>query len=263
GWMLPKQIPLSIRSAVFALTGLVGGWLAVKYILGVAKNAHHSNRERLLVMVLGLFSVFYLSFVILATMVEANLSLTPRYAFPAYVTSVMLMIIVLSNYSEANAQLKWIRRALAVLFVVVLSSHVVRTAARSQSAFQSGVGFSSVEWVNSPTIQALQQLPIDAKIYSNAPDVITFLSRRKAILIPQHVKPRTGLDDPVVPYETQLENMRDSMETEHAYLVLFSKVDWRFYLATNEELTKSLPLATLNAKKDGQIYVIADTLKKE
>jgi 4-amino-4-deoxy-L-arabinose transferase-like glycosyltransferase len=263
GWLMPKQIPFSGRVVAFVLIFLMSTWLTVNYVSKTLANVSRTNLAPLLVIVLGVFSITYLLFVLLATMIEANLSLTPRYAFPAYVTTAMMMAVVLSSYSEASGNFRFVSRSLLVVFIVVIAGHTVRTATRSSQAYREGIGFSSLAWTNSPTIQNLKQLPVESKIYSNAPDVVTFILRRKANLIPQHVRPRTGLDDPIVPYADQLQALRNSMTQPGSYMVMFDKVDWRFYLATEKELVDSMNLEIFKAESDGRIYVASNPIRKE
>ena len=262
-WLLPKQVPLIGRIVVFVATAGTAAWFTLKYIRETWGHLGRAKAAPLLVMILGLFFFFYLAFVRLATMIEANLSLTPRYAFPAFVTTVIMLTIVLAHYSGKENKPKLIHRGLVAFFILVLGSNLIRTTVRSQEAYQMGTGFASVTWSNSPTMQKVRELPDNAVIYSNGPDAISYLLRRRANLVPQHFELRTGLDDQRSPYDVQLQNLRDDMAKENAYLVIFDNVDWRFYLATEAELKKSLPLLEFKSESDGRIYSMSKATQKE
>src|SRR3546814_20423835 len=90
------------------------------------------------------------------------------------------------------------------LAAIVLASHVVRTADRTHKAYLQGVGYASRSWVDSPTMRAVAALPADAVIYSNGPDVIAYVLKRRAHSIPRRFDLRTELDDPTYPFQQQL-----------------------------------------------------------
>ncbi len=143
----------------------------------------HKEAE-MLVIVLGLFFFFYIGFVALSAHIEANLFLTGRYAFPVYVTTVMLMAVVLGNAASTGRRPRYLTQAFAGLAILVLATHVVRTADRTRDAYVEGLGFASLSWSNSPIIQAIGKLPTDASIFSNAPDAIAYVLKRQSDYVP-------------------------------------------------------------------------------
>src|SRR3546814_1621200 len=82
----------------------------------------------MLPIVLGLFFIAYLAFMVLATSLEANLSLNTRYAFPIYVTTMIMMTIILAHTAGVGGHVERIGHAFMILAAIVLASHVVRTA---------------------------------------------------------------------------------------------------------------------------------------
>src|SRR3546814_1370340 len=82
-WLLPEQLPIAARITVFSLALAGGVYLSVwhgRRVLALTRESRVS--DAMLPIVLGLFFIAYLAFMVLATSLEANLSLNTRYAFP-------------------------------------------------------------------------------------------------------------------------------------------------------------------------------------
>ena len=251
-WVAPDEVPLGIRSAFFVLIFGACAWLVVRYAARTLARARSAPMgDAMLPLTLGFFFVFYLLFMVLATAIEANLLLTSRYAFPIYVTSVMMMVIVLA---DAKGWSPRIHAVLAVVAVLVLAGHAVRTAYRVNDAYANGIGFAALAWTESPTLEAVQGLPTDALIYSNGPDAIAYVTKRRAFSIPFYFQPRTGRDDPLRPFARQLGDFGRDMAAGNSFLVFLDGVDWRFYAAKETDLVQRFGLVLVNREKDGRIY---------
>jgi hypothetical protein len=263
-WLLPDKIPFVVRVVASVGFFVAGAWLTFVHSRQALQRARDAKAvDALLPTILGLFFIFYMAFMVLSTSIEANLSLTGRYAFPAYVTTILMMTVVLAHFGGSSGLTKWLHHGLVLLFILVLGSHVLRTTSRSQEAYRSGTGFVSLTWLNSPTLQFLRELPAGTPIYSNGQDVIAFALKRKSHSIPLRIQLRTGLEDPNNTFEMQFQNLRNALANEGAYIAIFDNIDWRFYLATEAELKQHLPLDQIATESDGRIYVMSKTPKKE
>jgi hypothetical protein len=200
---------------------------------------------------------------VLSTAIEANLSLNGRYAFPIYVTSIIMITVALGQLIASKGRRHWLHTGLAAVSLVVLGSHILRTSVRSYEAFKSGIGYASLTWSNSPTMGFLRDLPDNAIVYSNGKDAVSYVLERQVQSIPERVRPRTGLADPANPYEKQLLDMRNNLAKSDAYVVFFDNIDWRFYLATEAELKQRLSLEQVATKSDGRIFRMTNSFKKE
>ena len=263
-WLLPDHVPFSLRVAVFALFFLAAAVLTIVQVRDTLRRARNTRVvEGWLPLILALFFVFYMGFMVLSTSIEANLSLNGRYAFPAYVMTVLLVTILVARVGDAHGLARVLRYGLVALAVFVIGSHAARAAVRSHTAFDTGIGYASLAWRTSPTIAAVRKLPPEAVIYSNGADAIAYLLGRPAHFIPERVQLRTGVDNPDKPYEAQLADLHARLSAGPAYLVLIDRVDWRFYLAGEEELKSRLPLVLVADEADGRIYEIAKPAPSE
>lgn len=260
-WLLPDDVPVAARIVLFGAFVMAVTSLTFFHARKTLRRAQEAKVvDDLLPTVFGLFFIFYMGFVVLSTSLEANLALNGRYAFPVYVTTVLMTTIILADLrDEKNRGVKLLHHGLVCLCVLVIGSHTIRTAVRSAEAFRSGVGYASREWVNSPTIKVLRSLPADASIYSNGGDVVAYMLRRPVHFVPDRVKLRTGLDDPANPFEQQMETLRTKLAQENSYVAYFDRIDWRFYAVSEAELKQRLSLITVATEADGRVYVMPKT----
>lgn len=260
-WILPKPAPFSLRIlAVLAVVCFAGWrWLITARQLRRDPEVGIDDAAISLPLVLGAFFVFYLAFVGLSVSIEANLSLTGRYAFPAYVLLVMLVSIEASKLSRDILVERLALYSLAALSVVVLGGHLVRTSVRTIEVAREGYGFQSIQWRNSPTMATVEALPAGTRIYSNAPDVIAYMTGRTAQFIPHEKQLRTNLPEPGNPLEKQLGRVREEANSGEIAVVFFDGIDWRFYLADEQVLAARLPAMLVGSFADGRVYrVVSD-----
>lgn len=261
-WILPTAVPMAIRVPLLAFLIGFAGWQVVRQVrlLRSADAEQSIETGTWLQLILGLFFLFYMGFMVLSTAIEANLTLTSRYAFPACVALAMLLTLQVHEMGQsARSQAGrgkpnplWI--GLVLLGGIVCVSHATRTATRTAEVYRNGYGYQSIGWRSSPTIAAARGLPANVRIYSNGPDIIAYLANRKASFIPHVQMLRTNLPEPGNPMSSQIDRLRVGAQEEPVYLVIFDKVDWRFYLAAEAALVKALMLPAPRRFSDGRIY---------
>ena len=254
-WIAPDEVPTAIRRILFLLAMSASLLVLVRHARSVLDRAAKGHAEPSLIAIpLGFFFFTYLGFMVLATAIETNLHLNGRYAFPIYCTSIMAVTIAMAHVKIADPAIRWLHSALIGLACVMLVSHGVRSAVRVHQAWQEGVGFASLDWARSPTLAAVDRLPRDAILYSNGSDAIGYVLRRPARDIPAHIMLRTGREDPDFPYQAQLAGARTALARGNAYVVLLNNIDWRFYMASEQELIRQLNLVPFAKLQDGTIY---------
>lgn len=263
-WLTPSQIPMILRIGVWCLFLTGSACLLVWHSRRALNQAHEGQAaSQLLALVLGLFFPFYMGFMVLATSVEANLALTGRYAFPAYVTTVMMLTILLAETEAARGYIRNIHWVFAVLALCILAGNIIRTSARTHDAYANGIGYASRSWAQSPVLRAARGLPANATIFSNGADVMGFMLGRRVNYIPARVQPRTGVDDPRNPFPKQVAAMKQRMEAGNAFIVFVDHIDWRFYLVSEADLKRLLNLRLVDRERDGRIYTLSPTAARE
>ena len=65
------------------------------------------------------------------------------------------------------------------------------------------------------------------------------------------------MDNPLSPRSAQIANVAAALKQGDGYLIFADKVDWRFYLMSEDELRNALELRVIEEVEDGRIYVHA------
>ena len=250
-FLLPSQIPALVRYVLTFCVLVAFVWIAVRALLRVlGRKAQPADR---LLLMLGLFVGWYAAFMVLAVSIEANLPLNARYLLPVYLAMVIFFATWFGQ-RPVSEQAGTSRLLLLALVGLVIASDGVRLVSQTREAYAEGIGYQAPRWFHSPIIRAVGELPADARIYSNAPDALNYLTGRNAQLIPTQFERRTGIENPDNPYAAQVVALRGALRRGNSYVVFIDHVDWRFYLAAEERLGRDADLMAIRTVEDGRIY---------
>jgi hypothetical protein len=260
--ILPPQIPLFVRLVVLLIVALLSIWV-ISASLRTSKLRERASRTEAdwAILALSFFALSYLAFIILSALIEAYLPFNGRYALPFYVFATMAIAIASTRFFEKPAR-SYARLAHAAALsgiVALLGIHVLRTGVRTADAMSEGIGFTSREWSQSELIAAVSKLPPDAKIFTNAPDALNFLTTYKTDFIPMIFKRRTGKDDGGRLFNEALSELNKTLQDGNSFVVFVDKIDWRFYLISEAELLANAPLVLKEKLNDGRIYSLNAT----
>jgi hypothetical protein len=115
-----------------------------------------------------------------------------------------------------------------------------------------GIGYSSIIWTQSKTIDYIKNLPGQPVIYSNGPDIINLFLDRASLMIPNRVNPVDRLDNR--DFSEQFQAMVENIKSKNGYLVYFVYVDWRWYLPPLPMVAELLPEFNIYQTEDGFIF---------
>lgn len=254
--LFPSDAPLAFRVAVLvAVIAICAAaiWIYSRRLLQDSSQGGVLTLERQ-PLILGLFVVFYFFFMVAAVHIEANLPLNGRYALPLYIAAVMAAAIAVGGRYTRPLPLFFVW-AVAAISVIVLSSHVIRSANRVWNGYQSGIGYDAAKWHASPLAKFVSKLPPDAVVYSNGADALSFLTERTVRFVPFRFDRRTGQENPEKPLEAQIAALRRSIASHDTYVIFDDAIDWRFYAVSESDLVKAVPLKPYATFSGGRIYV--------
>jgi len=209
--------------------------------------------------VIGVFIAAYLLLIIAAVgLFGRTVSFTERIMLPLMPMAVMLLAI---GWNTLRPQARSSRRTAMVLVTactLVIGLRMVgaldycRYIAEGHGA--GAQNYQQPSWRTSPTIAEIRNLPVDATIYSNAPDAIYLLTGRNSIWLSllQDTKPA----DPAT-----LASKSNSTQPAHsACIAYFDRLAWRPSSPPRHELVERWPVMTVAATKDGAIYSFTEAL---
>ena len=254
-WLLPDATPnvlVGIVSLTFVLSLLVS--LSVLALRGRAQISFVALLKKHRDVIPRLFFTFvivYVAFLVVSiSFFDAATSLNPRILAPVYVSVLILALYVgfrLLPDLSLGSKARVIYSIIGVVFVV---SYLGRAVEWIIDASGSGLGYAR-QFDESMTIERLGDLPVDIVIYSNAPEAIKVLTGRFAYMVPLVHKPYSLV--PNTDYQAELDVMRECLGSQRGVVVWLDGVR-RWYLPSEEELRRVLPLELISSQPDGAIY---------
>ncbi len=183
GWLLPGT-PFAVRAGALLTVTAGAGIAAVVHRFPVAPRDKGTPAGESLPRLIALFVMSYLSLLgFTIAFVSADTPLDVRILSPVYAT---LVILVARGCSRLEGRA---RATAGVLLIPVLAAYLNAAAGFVRQAYFEGQGYASRSWHESPTLAALQALPVSRPIFSNRADAIAVLTGRPAERIPANFNP--------------------------------------------------------------------------
>jgi len=114
---------------------------------------------------------------------------------------------------------------------------------------RDGIGFADLSWRASPLIRDVQQLPADARLHSNLPEPISYLTRRTVRFAPPQTLPEhVDLGDEAAQLLLDAECGRPT------YLVWFPAEGTRGFVMPPRLLARRVALEPQAKERDGILY---------
>jgi hypothetical protein len=162
-----------------ALAGMV--WLLLRHAPAAAPGVHPARLGRMTAL-FGLFTIVYLIVLAFAQVFTfPPITLASRMLSPAHVSVLVLLVglLILAKDRLLPAS----RLALVVLYlglVGLVGVYFLRSVMIARDYHATGIGYNSVAWRASSTIEALRQIPSNVPLISNESTVIMYLTGRPA-----------------------------------------------------------------------------------
>ena len=177
--------------------------------------------------------------------------LGPRVALPVYVFG-MILVFSLIEWESAVGK----RRTL--FWCVIISSSILFIANLRPAAYwvsyrhREGEGFTSRAWRDSETVKFLKALPSQTVISSNAADACYLFTKREVLRLPAKYDSTSARDN--MDFGAQMEALRDDLNNNHALVIYFDRINWRWYLPSRNELEERHRLPVVARFADGVVY---------
>jgi 4-amino-4-deoxy-L-arabinose transferase-like glycosyltransferase len=260
-WYVPQAI-LASRALLFILA-LAIGFLA-GFRLGGERPGMRALRAGLgRVAPLLLFSLIYLAFMVLSSLLADVAPLDDRLLSPVYVPVTLLMLLLARELLLPLGQ-GFSQRFPNVLAVVLVGLWLLLPLRGLRSSLLTGLkegwGYSGRVWRDSPIVQYLGREPLLASgtVYSNGPDVLYFFFDRRARMAPASTSYANGeipLSSPIASNLPLLSTIWPGSGT--SYLVWFDRISDRHYLFPVRDLQQVADLQLVRRFQDGAIYRVS------
>jgi Gpi18-like mannosyltransferase len=255
--------PVNLHSLLFGLQ-TISSWFLPEDLFGSV----NSNGLYLLFAVLLLLAAFYRSFedqmriyaffclsfiaalLISICFFDAEVTLDSRILAPIYIP--MVSLIVPRLFKNCSNKHSLVRISCAAVLSLAGLVVIANSALPNMRLWQKRLWYTSDEWRSSDLIKAAEVLPKETTIFTNADDAIFVLTGRYALQLPAKIDPASHREKP--DYPENIEKVREQLKSGNALLLYSRRVTWRWYLPSEEDLKKTLPLMLVKEIGDGAIY---------
>ncbi|MBN2006657.1 MAG: hypothetical protein JXA21_25110 [Anaerolineae bacterium] len=201
-----------------------------------------------------MFSLTYSVFLVVSiSFLDADTPLNFRILLPVYLPLAIAGIALAWAISQAfSRRYIWY----GFLFIALLSIGINGYLAFSEAMdiHRNGRGYTSWHWQNSEMVSYLAGVRDVKAIYSNAPDILWFLTGKESVIIPWKASPYTYL--PNQDYEDQLRQMFEDCREGRALIVYIHDVPGRWFLPSTDALESQGNLPVMQRFEDGAVYGI-------
>lgn len=180
------------------------------------------------------------------SLMDVDTPLNARILTPIHVFGIVLV-------ASLAAQLKgWPARVTLVGLAALATLNVGRSLAEARSMANTGWGYSTRYWRDSPTLAFARSLPPGTLAYSNDPEALAFFTACEARDVPSRASRTSMLPRPS--FAQELKAMCSDVSGGRAILVYLGGVSWRWQVPTAEELEAACGLAASARFEDGAVY---------
>lgn len=265
-WVLPGRITGEIRGWIGGLFLLTWLMFAVIYAVVKAKEDGKSRAHGHSIYLPQLLVLFFLiySFMLLFgnAFFQPGFPLNNRILIPLYIVMVIVSTGIAYDVfhwvqprfrtSDAFQKRIWSIPILVLLSIMTvwMGFQLVHMGKWLKGSYEEGLGYASRAWRNSAEIRFIEDLPLDALIYSNGPDAIYFLADRLTTLLPGSVQEAEQLSGAE---RSSIHNMREDLLRNDGYIVYFRGITWRETLG-EVQLHQFLDLLPIFGTQSGSIF---------
>lgn len=183
----------------------------------------------------------------------------PRVVLPVYVFG-MILIFSLVEWESAVGKRRILFWGVVVSSLVLFGVNVRPAAYWMAYRHREGEGFTSRAWKDSETVKFLKALPPQTVVYSNAADACYTLTKREVLRLPAKYDSTLGRDN--ADFDAQMKALRDGLNNNHALVIYFDRINWRWYLPCRNELEEVYQLPVATRLGDGVVYSVQSEVGK-
>ena len=250
-WLTPRTLDFVELPVLLAVGGGILLYALVWVRAARAKPVTFTTSALDVLPVLVAYGVCYVAFLALSiSIADAQTPLNPRLLAPL----IPPFAVVAANVLAASARNVVLRRATAVLLVVVGVGLLTALVDWARPARREGLGYNSARWNRSELAKAVGMLPRNVDVYSNYPDALLYLTGREAIGLPRIFSP-TSLK-PNRQYEREFRSICADAGNRRVAIAYFLKVPPEKFIPSIAQIRRRLASRPVTVVDDGVVDTV-------
>ncbi len=250
-WILPDPAPVVSQFAVgLAIAGgaVYGAYLAFVSYRSTSGNDGVSDANRLTALVT--FAAVYGVYLVVAQLTTAFDKIGNRLMSPLFPAVIVLVMVGLDRaWTALDARRPVVPGyAVNVVLALLVVAHAGFFARHAWESSNEGVGYSSRTWMESELLRAVDDLPSEAVVYTNAPGGLWVGTGREPLF---QAPPRLAYRSDVTMSVSG--DFLHNVDCADAYLAWFADIPGNF-LFTPDELSARVELDPTSSSSDGTLF---------
>jgi 4-amino-4-deoxy-L-arabinose transferase-like glycosyltransferase len=229
-WLVPDSVAARLPGALRAAAWLIPSLLLIGTALLLARRARpivsgETAVDAALVRMAALFGLFSVVYLVVLSVAQVftypPITLASRMLSPVHLSVLVFSVCLL--FLAKQILFSASRLALVLVYLGMLGifgMYFLRSVMIARDYHNMGIGYNSVAWRNSMTMEALRQIPPDVPLISNEVTAIMYLTGRPAYALQEIYQ-----DAPVEPftvYGTGEDDAQRIFREQNGALILFN-----------------------------------------
>jgi hypothetical protein len=179
-WIYTPRLPAIVMNSLVPIIflGLLV-WFIIWFVKEKKQPSTTSSTTRLWIPILGIFSLI---FILVTLMVKITtyppITINVRMLSPLYISVGLMVLLLLNETVLWFAKRWWVMGAAGMVLVLAILGYGVHSAHVVKQLHDKGMGYTSLEWQQSDTLQALKALPEDTTLVTNQDMLVLFWTGR-------------------------------------------------------------------------------------
>ncbi|GEM_PF-509922 len=185
-WFLPDSWVYTPRFPAIVMNSLVPViflgllvWLTIWFIKEKTQTSIISSPTRFWIPILGVFS---LTFILVTLAVKITtyppITINVRMLSPLYISTGLLALLFFADTISWLEEKRWITGLAGLILVLAILVYGLHSLHVVEQLHTKGMGYTSLEWQQSDTLQALNALPEDTTLVTNQDMLVLFWTGR-------------------------------------------------------------------------------------
>jgi hypothetical protein len=181
-WIYTPRFPAIVMNSLvpFLFLGLLV-WFTIWFVREKKQSSITSSPTRSWIPILGVFCLIFI-LVTLAVKITTYppITINVRMLSPLYISAGLMALLLFTDTVSWVEKKRWITGLCGLILVFAILVYGIHSLHVVEQLHDKGMGYTSLEWQRSDTLQALKALPEDTTLVTNQDMLVLFWTGRTA-----------------------------------------------------------------------------------
>lgn len=218
-FLIPYSVDLWIKGTILVFLLLTFSLLVIKNFFP-GKQGSSSKIHRNVISFAVFFLIWYFLFIVLSfSFLDANIQFDERIFLPAFFMLMVLVAMLIDQYSQSIDRHLWLNYGLSALFILAAGISFWQKIPVIEQGHQIGIGFNRLFWQENITWDILSDFPENMIVVTNTPEPVVLYTNRTVISLPKRYLDMDQRENKGI--ESELMDLKNKFQTTGAIFLFF------------------------------------------